>query len=92
MNDLQSLSHTKWSCKFHVVWIPKGRKKPCMDNGDNTWAKSWANWLGRGTARQWNGMILPQKNGHSQAAISNPPCSNWAGVRYPRVEWLRSRL
>jgi len=47
MNDLQSLSHTKWSCKFHVVWISKGRKKPCMDNGDNT----WANWLGRRTAR-----------------------------------------
>lgn len=27
MNDCQSLSHTKWDCKFHVVWIPKYRKK-----------------------------------------------------------------
>jgi putative transposase len=23
----QSLSHTRWECKFHVVWIPKYRKK-----------------------------------------------------------------
>ena len=23
----QSLSHTKWDCKYHVVWIPKYRKK-----------------------------------------------------------------
>ncbi len=27
MNDYQSLNHTKWDCKFHVVWIPKRRKK-----------------------------------------------------------------
>jgi len=23
----ESLSHTKWDCKFHVVFIPKGRRK-----------------------------------------------------------------
>lgn len=27
MNDSQSLSHTLWECKYHVVWIPKYRKK-----------------------------------------------------------------
>jgi putative transposase len=27
MNDYQSLNHTRWDCKFHVVWIPKCRKK-----------------------------------------------------------------
>ena len=27
MNEYQSLNHTKWDCKFHVVWIPKYRKK-----------------------------------------------------------------
>ena len=25
--DLSSLSHTKWDCKYHVVFIPKCRKK-----------------------------------------------------------------
>ncbi len=27
MNDYQSLSHTKWECKYHVVFIPKYRRK-----------------------------------------------------------------
>ena len=26
MKDYQSLSHTKWECKYHVVFIPKGRR------------------------------------------------------------------
>src|SRR5208337_5179922 len=27
MDEFQSLNHTKWDCKYHVVFIPKGRKK-----------------------------------------------------------------
>ena len=27
MYDDQSLSHTRWDCKYHVIWIPKYRKK-----------------------------------------------------------------
>ena len=27
MNEFQSLSHTRWDCKYHVVFIPKGRRK-----------------------------------------------------------------
>jgi putative transposase len=27
MNPAESLKHTKWECKYHVVWIPKYRKK-----------------------------------------------------------------
>ena len=27
MNESQSLSHTVWDCKYHIVWIPKYRKK-----------------------------------------------------------------
>ena len=27
MNDYHSLSHTTWDCKYHLVWIPKYRKK-----------------------------------------------------------------
>ena len=27
MNDASSLSHSRWECKYHVVWIPKYRKK-----------------------------------------------------------------
>ena len=31
MNEYQSLSHTKWECKYHVVFIPKGRRKALYD-------------------------------------------------------------
>ena len=27
MKEYQSLSHTRWDCKYHVVFIPKRRKK-----------------------------------------------------------------
>jgi len=27
MNSPESLKHTKWECKYHIVWIPKYRKK-----------------------------------------------------------------
>ena len=27
MNDYRSQSHNKWECKYHVVFIPKYRKK-----------------------------------------------------------------
>ena len=27
MTEPQSLAHTKWECKYHVVWIPKYRRK-----------------------------------------------------------------
>lgn len=27
MNDASSLNHTRWECKYHIIWIPKYRKK-----------------------------------------------------------------
>ena len=27
MKEYQSLEHTRWDCKYHVVFIPKRRKK-----------------------------------------------------------------
>jgi putative transposase len=27
MSDYRSLSHTKWECKYHIVFIPKYRRK-----------------------------------------------------------------
>src|SRR3989304_7448736 len=31
MNDYQSQSHTKWECKYHVVFIPKCRRKALFE-------------------------------------------------------------
>lgn len=27
MNNVNSLSHSRWECKCHVVWMPKYRRK-----------------------------------------------------------------
>ena len=27
MDDTKSLCHSKWECKYHVIWIPKCRRK-----------------------------------------------------------------
>lgn len=27
MNDVKSLSHTSWNCKYHIVFAPKYRRK-----------------------------------------------------------------
>lgn len=27
MDDTQSLSHARWECKYHIVWVPKYRRK-----------------------------------------------------------------
>ena len=32
MDEYESLSHTKWECKYHVVFIPKYRRKVLYGN------------------------------------------------------------
>src|SRR3989338_557568 len=31
-SSYESLAHSKWDCKYHVVFIPKGRKKDLYGN------------------------------------------------------------
>ncbi len=31
--DMNSLSHSKWECKYHVVFAPKFRRKVIYSNG-----------------------------------------------------------
>ena len=32
MDEYDSLSHTKWDCKYHIVFIPKCRRKTLYKN------------------------------------------------------------
>ena len=32
INDIKSLAHTTWNCKYHVVFAPKYRRKEFYDN------------------------------------------------------------
>ena len=32
MDDMKSLSHTKWNCKYHIVFAPKYRRQVIYGN------------------------------------------------------------
>ena len=70
MNDLLSLSHAVWDCKYHIIWIPKYRRK--VQYGE---LRKHLGEMFRGLARQKESMVL---EGHLMADhvhmfISIPP-------------------
>ena len=70
MNEYQSLSHTKWECKYHVVFIPKYRRKAVYGQ-----LRSYLGDVFRELARQKESRI---EEGHLQAdhvhmLLSIPP-------------------
>ena len=70
MEDVQSLRHTAWECKYHVVWIPKCRKKLLYGQ----LRKALGDGL-RGLAQQKECMILEGNlmADHVHVLISIPP-------------------
>ena len=70
MKDIQSLCHSKWEGKYHVVWIPKCRKK--------TLYQQWRQHLGdvfHELARQKECQILEghRRTDHVHRLLSVPP-------------------
>ena len=35
MDEYESLSHTRWDCKYYVAFIPKCRRKACFRREEN---------------------------------------------------------
>lgn len=70
MNNDQSLSHTKWECKYHLTWIPKYRKKALY--GD---LRRYLGEVFRELARRRECEILEGhlKGDHTHMLISIPP-------------------
>ena len=70
MDEFESLSHTKWDCKYHVVFIPKSRRKVLYGQ-----LRSYLGDIFRELARQKESRI---EEGHLQAdhvhmLLSIPP-------------------
>jgi len=70
MEDAQSLNHTQWECKYHVVWIPKYRKKTLYGN-----LRKHLGALLRDLARQKESRVLEGslKADHVHMLVSIPP-------------------
>lgn len=70
MNDLASLSHTRWECKYHVVFIPKYRRRALFGQLRKELGRVFAELARRKECEIIRGSLQPD---HVQMEISVPP-------------------
>ena len=70
MKDSQSLSHTLWECKYHVVWIPKYRRRKIYEQ-----LRQYLGLTFRDLATQRESKVLEGhlRSDHVHMLISIPP-------------------
>lgn len=70
MNPSESLNHTKWECKYHIVWIPKYRKKNIFNELRPYLGEMFRDLATQKGCRIIEGHLLPD---HVHILISIPP-------------------
>ena len=70
MTDYSSLSHTKWLCKYHVVFIPKYRKKRIFGQIRNHFGQALRKLAEQRESRIEEGHLMSD---HVHMMISIPP-------------------
>ena len=70
MNNEQSLSHTKWECKYHLTWIPKYRKKTMYGELRKYLGEVFQDLARRRECQILEGHLMPD---HAHMLISIPP-------------------
>jgi putative transposase len=70
MDAFESLNHTKWDCKYHVVFIPKGRKKALFGPLRRELGEVFRRLAEQKECRVLEGHMMPD---HVHMLISIPP-------------------
>lgn len=70
MEDFESLNHSKWECKFHVVFIPKYRRKTLYDGLRKHLGEVFRRLAAQKECRIEEGYVMPD---HVHMLISIPP-------------------
>jgi putative transposase len=70
MDDYESLSHTKWECKYHVVFIPKCRRKVLYGQLRRHLGEVFRELAARRESRIEEGHLMPD---HVHMLIAIPP-------------------
>jgi putative transposase len=70
VEDVQSLTHAKWECKYHVVWIPKCRKKTLYGELRKYLGETFRDLTVQKDCNVIEGHLLPD---HVHMLISIPP-------------------
>src|SRR5271157_1954868 len=70
MDEYESLSHSKWECKYHVVFIPEGRRKALYGELRKYLGEVFRKLAEQKESRIEEGHLLPD---HVHMMISIPP-------------------
>ena len=70
MDEYDSLSHSKWECKYHVVFIPKCRRKTLYLQLRKHWGEVFRKRAGQKESRIEEGHLLLD---HVHMLIAIPP-------------------
>ena len=70
MDDYESLSHSKWECKYHVVFIPKYRRKTLYGELRQHLGEVFRKLAMQKESRVEEGHLMPD---HVHMMISIPP-------------------
>jgi putative transposase len=70
MDEYESLSHTKWECKYHVVFIPKCRRKTLFGHIRQHLGEVFHKLAGQKESRIEQGHLQPD---HVHMLIAIPP-------------------
>ena len=70
MREIASLSHTRWECKYHVVFIPKCRRKVLFGQIRRELGEVFHRLAGQRESRIEEGHVMPD---HVHMMLSIPP-------------------
>ncbi len=70
MDEFESLSHSRWECKYHVVFIPKGRRKALFGQLRSYLGEVLRRLAAQKESRIEEGHLMPD---HVHMMISIPP-------------------
>src|SRR5512134_1434536 len=70
MKEYQSLSHTRWDCKYHVVFIPKQRKRKIFGTLRKHLGESFHELAAHKESQIMEGRLLPD---HVHMCVRVPP-------------------
>ena len=87
MDDYESLSHTKWDCKYHVIFIPKCRRRTIYVQLRPHLGQVFRRLARQKESRIEEGHLLAD---HVHMLISIPPKYAVSQTLWPRSADLRS--
>jgi putative transposase len=74
----QSLSHTRWECKYHVVFIPKGRKRQLFGEIRRELGEVFRRLAEQRESRIEEGHVMPDHVHRCSRYRRNMQCRRWS--------------